>query len=95
MPQGKGIIPAPKLSTEGKKYTNIFSLKWTYAVLDEAHGWRSLSREMFSLHWILQQSHAVTLLTGTPIFTSTVVSVAEIRVWQTERSHPTFHARIL
>lgn len=78
-PTAKGTIPQPQLTPAAKDYFHIFDLTFTYAVLDEAHGWRSLSREMFSLHWLLESAFAVTLLTGTPIFTSTVVST-RIRV---------------
>lgn len=64
----------PKFDPEGGKKLSLFHHQWTLAVLDESHTWRTMSAQTLALNWLFTKARAVTLLTGTPIYTSTLVS---------------------
>lgn len=73
-------MPAPPpfkhtFDPNGGKKLCLFSFEYNLGVLDESHSWRTISPQLLALSWLFMRCHAVTLLTGTPIFTSTVVSL--------------------
>lgn len=53
---------------------SLFHMHFTMAIVDEAHGLRTLGREGLAVAWLLQRAYAVTMLSGTPLFTSPLVS---------------------
>lgn len=65
----------PQLIRRKNVENDLFRLSFTLAIVDESHNYRTLTKDGVALMRLLHNSWGCHLLSGTPIYTSSIVSV--------------------
>jgi len=52
----------------------LYQFEWLLALVDEGHFWRTMGKDSLALLRAFESAYAVVVATGTPIYTSSIVS---------------------